>query len=387
MMQRITKPVTVAILGALQLCAQQQFAPYDDPRNLPYSPEVHPERTLTLRLYAPNAREVLLVGPTIVAALKGTKSLTKDAKGVWSITVGPLDPAIYSYGFAVDGAIRIPDRANPNVEQRRWGHTSFVEIPGDPHTPRDYRPVAHGTIHEHAYDSKSLSAPRPFVVYTPPGYERSKAHYPVLYLLHGSTQIEESWTRVGGAQIILDNLLADGKMKPMIVVMPYGHVGRQMIPAPAGSGRGGGEAAGFEKDLISEVMPDAEQNYRVLNGAANRAILGLSMGGGEAMLTGLHHSELFGYIGAFSGVANYRSDLEKIGPAALNKYKMIWLGCGADDSLYGSNKAVSDWMDKNNVRHVFRTIPGAHVWPVWHEFLAEAAPLLFTATPYAGGKS
>lgn len=232
------------------LCAQPQSAPYDDPRNLPYSPEVHADRTLRLRLYAPQAHEVLLVGPTIVAALKGTKALTKDDKGVWSITVGPMEPAIYSYGFAVDGAIRIPDPANPNVEERRWGHTSYVEISGDPHTTRDYRAVPHGMIHEHAYDSKSLNALRAFLIYTPPGYETSKVRYPVLYLLHGSTQTEESWSRVGGAEVMLDNLLADGKVRPMIVVMPYGHVGRQMIPAPAGQARGrgadgGSESAGF----------------------------------------------------------------------------------------------------------------------------------------------
>jgi enterochelin esterase-like enzyme len=377
-MPRLTRITVLAAMTAGCFVGQQQVAPYDDPRNLPYSPEVHPDRTLTLRLYAPKAHEVLLVGPTIVAAMKGTRALAKDEKGIWSITVGPLDPAIYSYGFAVDGAIRIPDPANPNVEERRWGHTSYVEVPGDPHTPRDYRSVPHGTIHEHAYDSKSLNAPRAFVVYTPAGYETSKGRYPVLYLLHGSTQTEESWSRVGGAQIILDNLLADAKVKPMIVVMPFGHTARQMIPAAPGQARVAGEAAGFEKDLMAEVVPVVDQEYRVLKGAANRAILGLSMGGGEAMLTGLHHPGMFGYIGAFSGVTNYRSDLEKTGSAALNRYKLIWLGCGTEDSLYTSNKAVSDWMDMNDVHHTFRSIPGAHVWPVWHKFLAETAPLLFT---------
>jgi enterochelin esterase-like enzyme len=374
--------VRLMIFSCTTLWGQQQFAPYDDPRNLPHSPEVHPDGTLTLRLYAPNAHEVLLVGPTMVAALKGAKSLAKDEKGVWSITVGPLEPAIYSYGFAVDGAIRIPDPANPNVEERRWGHTSYVEVQGDPHTPRDYRAVPHGTIHEHAYDPKSLNTPRQFRVYTPPGYENGTAKYPVLYLLHGSTQTEESWSRAGGAQIILDNLLADGKVKEMIVVMPYGHIARQMIPQPAGQGRGagaGGEAAGFEKDLLSEVLPVVDAKYRVLTGTANRAILGLSMGGGEAMMTGLHHPEIFGYIGAFSGVASYRAELEKAGAAGLNRYRMIWLGCGTEDSLYAANKAIADWMDQNKVKHTFRSIPGAHVWPVWHKFLAETAPLLFSA--------
>ena len=380
-MRQANSLIFIAALSARFAFGQQQFAPYDDPRNLPYSPEVHPDRTLTLRLFAPQAHEVLLVGPTIVAALHGTKALTRDEKGIWTITVGPLEPAVYSYGFAVDGAIRIPDPANPNVEQRRWGHTSYVEIPADPHSPRDYRPVPHGTIHEHTYDSKTLRSQRAFVVYTPPGYETSKSRYPVLYLLHGSTQTEESWTRAGGAQIILDNLQADGKTKPMIVVMPYGHTARQMIPTPPAQSRGAGgvEAAAFEKDLIADVLPLAEQNYRTLPGPSNRAILGLSMGGGEAMLTGLHRPDLFSFIGAFSGGTSYRSDLEKAGPAALNKYRLIWLGCGTDDSLYSSNKAVADWMDANDVRHIFRSIPGAHVWPVWHKFLAEAAPQLFAA--------
>ena len=322
---------------------------------------------------------MLLVGPTIVAAVHGTKALTKDESGVWSITVGPLDPAIYSYGFAIDGATRVPDPANPDVEQRRWGHTSYVEVPGDPHTPRDYRPVPHGTLHTHAYDSKALNAPRQFVVYTPPGYELSKKKYPVLYLLHGSTQTEQSWSKVGGAQIILDNLLADGKTKPMIIVMPYGHVGRQMIPQTGNQAgpRGSGEAAGFEKDLLAEVIPAAEKNYRMLPGSANRAILGLSMGGGEAMAAGLHHPELFGYIGAFSGGANFRADMEKMDRAVLNRYRLIWIGCGTEDSLFSANKTVVDWMEKNQIQHTFRSVPGAHVWPVWHKFLAETAPLLF----------
>jgi enterochelin esterase-like enzyme len=383
---RLCHTLPALLSGIATLFAQQQFAPYDDPRNLPYSPEVHADRTITFRLYAPQAHDVLLVGPTIVAALKGTKALTKDEKGVWSLTVGPLDPAVYSYGFSLDGAVRIPDPANPNVEERRWGHTSYIEVPGDPHTPRDYRPVPHGTLHTHAYDSKSLNAARQFVVYTPPGYELSKAKYPVLYLLHGATQTEESWSRVGGAQVILDNLLSDGKAKPMVIVMPYGHVARQMIPAPAAQGRGrggpggagpGGEAAEFERDLLSEVIPVVEKIYRLLPGTANRAILALSMGGGEAMQTGLHHPELFGYIGAFSGVTNYRADLERIDHATLNRYRLIWLGCGTDDSLYASNKAIADWMDTNKIRHTFISIPGAHVWPVWHRFLAETAPQLF----------
>lgn len=179
----------------------------------------------------------------------------------------------------------------------------------------------------------------------------------------------------------------------MIVVMPYGHVGRQMIPAPPGQGRGrgaggapgGGEAEGFEKDLLAEVLPVVDRKYRVLTGTANRAIPGLSMGGGEAIQTGLHHPEIFGYIGAFSGVTNYRAEMEKMTPATLNKYRTIWLGCGTDDSLYASNKAVADWMDKNGVHHTFRSIPGAHVWPVWHKFPAETAPLLFNGR--AQGKS
>lgn len=360
-------------------------ASYDDPRNLPLSPEVHADRSITFRIYAPNAKEILIVGPTIVAALKGTMAMTKGDKGVWSFTTPPLDAAIYSYGFAIDGAMRVPDPANPNVEGRRWGHTSYVEVSGDPHTPRDYRAVAHGTLHTHFYDSKVLNEARGFVVYTPPGYESSKNHYPVLYLLHGSTQTEESWSKVGGAQIILDNLLADGKAKPMVIVMPYGHIGRQMLPSSGGQGRpvAGPMAvamSAFEKDFMGEVIPLAKQKYRILKGSANHAILGLSMGGGQSMSAGLHHPEIFGYIGSFSGVSNYRTEMEKMGAATLNKYRMIWIGCGTEDSIYSANKAVSEWMTTNKVVHTFRSIPGAHVWPVWHKFLAETIPLLFTTS-------
>lgn len=364
------------ILGAVTMCGQQTFAPYDDPRNLPYSPEVHADHSVTFRLFAPNAKEVLIVGPTIVAALKGPKGMVKDDKGMWSLTTPPLEPAVYSYGFTIDGAMRVPDPANQNVEGRRWGHTSYVEVPGDPHTARDYRPVPHGTLHTHFYDSKTLNEPRGFVVYTPPGYESSKLRYPVLYLLHGSTQTEESWSRVGGAQVILDNLLADAKVKPMIIVMPYGHIGRQMKPQPAGLAPVRGDGGAFEKDFLAEVMPAADRNYRILKGTGNHAILGLSMGGGQAMTAGLHHPELFGYIGAFSS-GGYRPEMEKQGAAALNKYRLIWIGCGTDDGAYPGNKSIDEWLTANHVQHKFRSIPGAHVWPVWHKFLAETAPLLF----------
>ena len=224
--------------GLCQLPPRAPAAYYEDTNNIPLSPEIHPDRRVTFRLFAPKASEVVLMGsPGILEFIKGPTPLQKDDKGVFSLTVGPLEPGFYTYGYAIDGGLRMPDPTNPNLELRRWGPTSMFIVPGDPKGVFEERPVPHGTIHVNVYDSKSLGVSRMFYVYTPPGYEAGRDRYPVLYLLHGNGQIESSWTWTGRANVIMDNLLADGKVKPMIVVMPYGHVPRGIKPdRPAGLG-------------------------------------------------------------------------------------------------------------------------------------------------------
>jgi len=372
--------VAVAALLSISALGFAQRGPspfYEDTNNVPTSPELHPDRTVTFRLFAPKASEVILMGsPGILEAIKKPMPLQKDDKGVWSLTVGPLAPGFYTYGYAIDGGLRMPDPSNPNVELRRWGNTSMFIVPGTEKAVFEERPVPHGSVHMVFYDSKNLGVPRMFYVYTPPGYETSQQKYPVLYLLHGNGQTEASWTWTGHANVILDNLLADGKVKAMIVVMPYGHVPREIKPdRPAGAGAGDGAA--IEKELMTMVKPEVEKKYRVLMDRDHRAIGGLSMGAAQSWSIGLHNLDQFAYIGAFSGGAN-RAEWEKADPAMLNKkLKVLWLGCGTEDSVFPSVKAMDDLLTSKNVKHVFNPSGAGHSWPNWQTYLSKYAPLLF----------
>jgi enterochelin esterase-like enzyme len=383
---RVASIVLLMVLGPQAAPAQQppaappQQSPrfFDDTRAMPISPEIHPDRRVTIRLLAPKASEVLIVGGQMQAILKGPQPLTKDEKGMWSITAGPLEPGFYNYGFAVDGGIRMADPANPNVEQRRWGHISFYDL----------RPVPRGAVRMLTYDSKSLGISRPLYVYTPPGYDQSgNTKYPVLYLLHGNGQIEQLWTSIGRANVILDNLIADGKAKPMIIVMPYGHVPRAISAEERSAGGNG--PPGFDRDLLEDVIPFVEKNYRVIGDRENRAIAGLSMGGGQSITIGLAHLNLFGHIGSFSGGGARSVNVETLDTAAVNRLKVFWIGCGRDDGAFGPNKKLADALQAKGIRVHFRESEGAHVWPVWRLNLHEFAQVLFqnvgTATARARG--
>ncbi len=352
---------------------------YEDTNNIPVSPEVHPDRTVTFRLFAPKASEVVLMGsPGILEAIKEPKPLQKDDKGVWSLTVGPLAPGFYTYGYAIDGGLRMPDPSNPDLELRRWGATNMFIVPGNEKAVFEERPVPHGTVHVNFYDSQNLKTPRMFYVYTPPGYESGNKKYPVLYLLHGNGQIEASWTWTGKANVIMDNLIADGKAKPMIVVMPYGHIPREIKPAP-GTPAATNDPLAIEKELLAGVRPLVESRYRVLTDRGHRAIAGLSMGAGQSMSIGLHNLDLFAYIGAFSGAGN-RAEWEKMDGGVLNqKLKVLWLGCGREDKTvsFSSIQSFSDMLTEKKVKHVLNPSDGGHSWPNWQVYLSKFAPLLF----------
>jgi enterochelin esterase-like enzyme len=266
----------------------------------------------------------------------------------------------------------MPDPSNPNLELRRWGPTSSFIIAGSESAPIDERRVPHGTVHVEFYDSKNLDTERMIYVYTPPGYETSKTKYPVLYLLHGNGQIEASWTWTGRANVIMDNLIADNKAKPMIVVMPYGHVPRE-IKVPTSTN----DPGAIEKELRTGVKPLVESKYRVLTDRKYRAIGGLSMGAGQSMAIGLHNLDQFAYIAAFSGGGN-RTEWEKADPAVLNqKLKVLWIGCGTEDPGYNGVKGMADLLTKKNVKHVWNESGGGHSWPNWQVYLSKYAPLLF----------
>ena len=350
---------------------------YEDTNNVPVSPEVHGDRSVTFRLFAPKASEVLLMGsPGILEVIKKPMPLQKDDKGVWSLTVGPLPAGFYTYGYAIDGGLRMPDPSNPNLEVRRWGATSLFIVPDSGKGIMEERHVPRGSVHVNFYDSDKLGSERMVYVYTPPGYEAGKSKYPVLYLLHGNGQIEASWTWTGRANVILDNLLAEGKIKPMIVVMPYGHVPREIkTAAPAAPPTN--DPAAIEKELLTSVKPLVESHYRVMTDRGHRAIGGLSMGAGQSMAIGLHNLDQFAYIAAFSGGGN-RAEWEKADPAALNqKLKVLWIGCGTEDPGYNGVKGMHDLLTQKNVKHVWNESGGGHSWPNWQVYLSKYAPLLF----------
>ena len=259
----------------------------------------------------------------------------------------------------------MPDPSNPDLELRRWGATSMFIVPGDEKAVFEERPVPHGTVHVNFYDSPNLRTPRMFYVYTPPGYETGTQKYPVLYLLHGNGQIEASWTWTG-------------KAKPMIVVMPYGHIPREIKSAP-GTPASATDPLAIERELLTGVRPLAESKYRVLTDRRHRAIAGLSMGAGQSMSIGLHYLDLFSYIGAFSGAGN-RAEWEKMDPNVLNqKLKVLWLGCGTEDKTvsFNSIQSFSDMLTQKKVKHIFNPSGGGHSWPNWQVYLSKYASLLF----------
>src|SRR5690349_5122416 len=302
------------------------------------SPQVNPDKTFTLRFRAPNAKEVTAVGE-----IDGKPHpMTKGDDGVWTVTIGPLPHDVYNYQFNVDGIIAM-DPANPSVKLGfgAFPPANLVEVPGDGLEFDDAKPVPHGTIRIETYNSKAIGAPRTLWIYTPPGYDRGNTRYPVFYLLHGAGNIDSSWMLTGRANYVMDNLIAEGKAKPMILVNPLGYarqgVGLGPEPAAAPPAGPGGQAGGgqFGKDLIEDVIPFVEKTFRTLPGADNRALGGLSMGGGQTVAIGFTHPELFHSLVIMSAGANKADatypDFFK-DPAATNKQiKLLWMGIGKDE--------------------------------------------------------
>jgi enterochelin esterase-like enzyme len=339
--------------------------------------EVNADRTVTFRFRAPEATTVKLSGDFV----QGAQDMTKGSDGVWSFTTAPLNPAAYNYTFMVDG-VRNIDPSNPMVKLGDRSAESMFEVTGDKPAPYDIQQVPHGTVHINWYHSASIKAVRSIYVYTPPGYEESKAKYPVLYLLHGSGDTEAGWVDVGRANLILDNLIAAGSAKPMIIVMPYGRPLPDVMLVPS-TGTGGADAnALFGTDLLQDVIPYVEKLYRVSAKADDRGIAGLSMGGGQTLSIGLTHLDTFHYIGAFSAAARgnpeeaFKGFLAE-GAAVNKKLKLFYIACGKTDGLFPSSQALSDALDKHEIKHTFVASEEGHVWRNWRNYLADMAPKLF----------
>jgi len=338
------------------------------------SPEVQLDRKVTFRLRAPKATEVNVV-------LGGRQlPMTKDATGLWSLTTGPLEPEIYTYTFSVDG-VRMLDTANTMLKNGRALDASVVEVPGNPPRFDQLQSVPHGTVQIRKYTSTPLNRPRKMYVYLPPQYDAEPSRkFPVLYLRHGSGDNEANWVEDGRADLILDNLLAQRKAAPMLIVMTNGDTDGTWI------GGSSNEAIDLlARELFTDIIPMVEKNYRVLANRENRAITGLSMGGGQAFTIGLKNMDKFAWVGQFSSglVSDADFNLDKHLPGFLKdasvnkKLRLLFLSCGAEDPRYAGQLNLGDQLKKHNIRYRWFSTPGAHEWKVWRHSLAEFAKLAF----------
>jgi enterochelin esterase-like enzyme len=344
------------------------------------SPEVQSDNRVTFRFRAPNANEVSL---SLEGAPKDL-AMQKDEQGVWSFTSEPLTPDFYGYAFVADG-VHLIDPSNPLMKPNLLNTTSQVHVPG-PGLPWEVVDVPHGEIHHHFYKSTVVGDQRDFYVYTPPGYDaRGKQSYPVLYLLHGFSDDASGWTAVGRANVILDNLIAQGKTKPMLVVMTLGYGAPEILRGGFGGFSRNPEVrdrnfAKFSEALLGEVLPRVESAYLVNKDRNSRAIAGLSMGGSESLLTGLNNLDKFAWVGAFSsgGIPEeFDKDFPKLDAKANNQLKLLWIACGVDDRLIELNRKLRSSLEAKGVHKVDIETPGAHTWMVWRRNLVAFSGLLF----------
>jgi len=408
--------LTITGLVAAPLSAQQ--APTPTPataaaRPAPIrSPEIHPDHTVTFRLRAPNATTGTLNGNWEGAA---NLPMTKDVTGVWSTTVGPLGEQLFGYWFLVDG-VKALDPSNSETQRDGARYDNLLMISGPGSADWDFKDVPHGTVQAIWYPSPTLKmSQRRMMVYTPPGYMTSTTKYPVLYLLHGGGGDEDAWLTMGRANIILDNLIASGRAKPMIVVMPNGNAtqwvsqgfgygptpARQSVVAPlppaqaaAGNARGaapagapargrGGQpqpyAGSYPESLVKDVIPFVEKTFRVTADKDHRAIAGLSMGGGHTLQATLNNPGVFGYIGVFSSGPRQIDDayMKQLSAVKAGGVKFYWLGAGTTDMAREGTVTLANAVKTLGFETSYREIPGGHYWFLWRDFLAQFGPVLF----------
>jgi enterochelin esterase family protein len=356
-----------------------------------YNPvEILPDGRVTFRICAPDAQNVRVTSADIADVIPmgfpaGTPvglAMTKDAMGLWTVTTSKSVPADnYRFAFNVDG-VKVPNPLGVTWSEERTGTNSTFEVSGPAGDFQTYKAeVPHGAVSTIEYWSKSIGTKRRAHVYTPPGYMKGTGNYPVLYLVHGAGDSDDSWTSVGHANYILDNLIAAGKAKPMIVVMPFGHTPDR----PGGDILNNNE---FGNDLLKDLLPYVEANFRTVNTPDARAMAGLSMGGSHTIRNGLTHPELFHYVGIFSmglGLGNNGAaqvaDYEKANDAALKRdakdLKLLYYAIGKDDFLYGTVAPTRGIFDKYGIKHVYNESEGGHTWINWRRYLTDFAPRLF----------
>lgn len=340
------------------------------------SPEVHGDHKVTFRFKGDAAQKVEV-------GLEGAPKpypMAKGADGIWSVTTDPLSPDIYGYVFNVDGQATLDPR-NPEIKPNLiWVGNQFT-VPGNPPEVWEPQDVPRGSLHHHPYRSTLIGDDREFIVYTPPGYEKM-SKLPVLYLLHGYSDTAVGWTDVGRAHVIMDNLVAQKKIKPMLVVMPLGY-GIKGFHYPQGRRPtyARDSIAKFMPNLLTEVLPRVEREYRASNRKADRAIAGLSMGGATSLFIGLQNLDKFAYIGAFSSGGFPANKPEEVFPKLESKdakdLKVFWMACGTEDGLIGFQRGFADWVTKKGLKVQTKETPGGHIWPLWRRNLAEFAAMIF----------
>ncbi|MDR1556755.1 MAG: esterase [Tannerellaceae bacterium] len=343
------------------------------------SPEIANGK-VTFRIAAPQAYQVRLYG-SWMASYTASEPLARDTAGVWSITINAPAPEIYTYNFIVDGVSKSDDL---NIFMQRDGRRFLSILLIDGPLTANYREAnKRGNLEHVWYNSPTIGTTRRMFVYTPHGYADSKQKYPVLYLLHGGGGDEDAWSNMGRACQILDNLIEQGKSVPMIVVMPNGNPGQQaaqtqLLPERAFNRNDPAFANLYIHSLVKDIVPYIESHYRVIANANNRAISGLSMGGGHTLAATNNYPGFFSWIlplsmGIGEGVDNDAAfqAVKKAG------YKLYWVACGTDDFVWDSAKRLDAALTKNGLEHTFYITDGGHTWANWRKYLNTFAPLLF----------
>ena len=357
------------------------------------SPEINSNNTVTFRVMAPNAKEVKISGDWMPFEgwVPGSVLMEKDEKGVLSYTTGILEPELYGYAFLVDG-FRAADPNNAFISRDVATLTNILIIGSGQADLYRVNDIPHGSVTRRWYDSPGLGKNRRITIYTPPGYENSKGKYPVLYLLHGAGGDEEAWITLGRTAQIMDNLIAQGKAKPMIVVMPNGNVSQDAAP---GEGSAGfykpqfmvpGTMDGTYEGTFMDIIRFVEAGYRVKADKANRAIAELSMGGFHSLHISRYYPGTFDYVGLFSAaILPWQGATSKVyenldGTLKIQKengYKLYWIGIGKTDFLFRNVLEYKERLDSLGMPYIYRESEGGHTWRNWRVYLSEFVPQLF----------
>lgn len=381
--------LAIMLMSTFEINAQQALF---GPAGL-VSPEVKEDRTVTFRLHAPNAKEVKITGDWMPAQgwTPGAEAMTKGEKGVWTYTTKPLESDLYSYSFLVDG-LKITDPNNVYLIRDVATVFNVFIVGGGKGDLYQVNKVPHGSVTRRWYDSPGNEKVRRITIYTPAGYETSQEKYPVLYLLHGMGGDEEAWIALGRTSQILDNLIAQGKAKPMMVVMTNGNVFQEAAPGESSLGlykptfQLPNTMDGKFEETFGDVIRFVESNYRVIADKKGRAIAGLSMGGYHSLHISRYYPNTFDYVGLFSAAimpdqkatskvyANFDETLKK---QMANGYQLYWIGIGKTDFLFKANQEYRAKLDQMGMKYTYVETEGGHTWTNWRVYLSQFVPLIF----------